>query len=93
MFKLTIKIPERRQLRRYGIFIINFEHISHLVLSSNINKIIKTVLEFFLRKDFTLTKKLKKHKENTKAQMASKKQKAPENTKSIKHNQAKSKST
>ena len=32
MLKLTIKIPERRQLRRTGIFIVNFEHISHLVL-------------------------------------------------------------
>ena len=30
---LTIKIPERRQ-RRSGIFIVNFEHISHLVLAS-----------------------------------------------------------
>ena len=29
--KLTIKIPERRQWRRSGIFIVNFEHISHLV--------------------------------------------------------------
>ena len=29
--KLTIKIPERRR-RCSGIFIINFEHISHLVL-------------------------------------------------------------
>ena len=29
--KLTIKIPERRR-RRSGIFIVNFEHISHLVL-------------------------------------------------------------
>ena len=29
--KLTIKIPERRQ-RRSGIFIVNLEHISHLVL-------------------------------------------------------------
>ena len=28
--KLTIKIPERR--RRSGIFMVNFEHISHLVL-------------------------------------------------------------
>ena len=28
--KLTIKIPERRQWRRSGIFIVNFEHISHL---------------------------------------------------------------
>ena len=30
--KLTIKIPERRQWRRSGIFIVNFEHISHLAL-------------------------------------------------------------
>ena len=33
--KLTIKIPERRDWRRYGIFIVNFEHISHLVPCSN----------------------------------------------------------
>ena len=30
--KLTINIPERRQWRHSGIFIVNFEHISHLVL-------------------------------------------------------------
>ena len=30
--KLTIKIPERHHWRRSGIFIVNFEHISHLVL-------------------------------------------------------------
>ena len=30
--KLTIKAPERRQWRRSGVFIINFVHISHLVL-------------------------------------------------------------
>ena len=30
--KLTIKIEDRRQWRRSGIFIVNFEHISHLVL-------------------------------------------------------------
>ena len=30
--KLTMKIPQRRQWRRSGIFIVNFEHISHLVL-------------------------------------------------------------
>ena len=29
---LTIKIPERRHWRRSGIFIVNFEHISLLVL-------------------------------------------------------------
>ena len=30
--KLTMKTPERRQWRRSGVFIANFEHISHLVL-------------------------------------------------------------
>ena len=30
--KLTIKIPERRQWRRFDVFIVNFDYISHLVL-------------------------------------------------------------
>ena len=30
--KLTIKTPVRGQWRRSGVFIVNFEHISHLVL-------------------------------------------------------------
>ena len=30
--KLTIKIPQRHHWRRSGIFIVNFEYISHLVL-------------------------------------------------------------
>ena len=30
--KLTINIPQRRQWRRSGIFIVNFEQISHLAL-------------------------------------------------------------
>ena len=30
--KLTIKITERRHWRRSGVFIVNFEHISQLVL-------------------------------------------------------------
>ena len=30
--KLTIKIPTRRHRRRSGIFIVNFEHVSHLIL-------------------------------------------------------------
>ena len=30
--KSTTKIPERRQWHRFGIFIVNFERISHLVL-------------------------------------------------------------
>ena len=30
--KLIINIPEQRQWRRSGLFIVNFKHISHLVL-------------------------------------------------------------
>ena len=30
--KLTIKTPERRQWRPSGVFIVNFEHIPHIVL-------------------------------------------------------------
>ena len=30
--KLTVKTPERRQQGRSGVFIVKFEHISHLVL-------------------------------------------------------------
>ena len=30
--KLTIKTPGRRQWRCFGVFIVNFEHILHLVL-------------------------------------------------------------
>ena len=30
--KLTIKTPERRQWRRPGVFIVNFEHTLHLFL-------------------------------------------------------------
>ena len=30
--KLTIKTPERRLWRRSGVFIVNFKHISHLIL-------------------------------------------------------------
>ena len=30
--KLTIKTPQRRHSRRSGVFIVNFEHISHLAL-------------------------------------------------------------
>ena len=35
--KLTTKTPERRHWRRPGVFIVNFEHISHLVLVSIVN--------------------------------------------------------
>ena len=30
--KLTMKTPERRHWRRSGVFIANFEHISHFAL-------------------------------------------------------------
>ena len=30
--KFTIKIPERRQWPRSGVFIVNLEHISNLIL-------------------------------------------------------------
>ena len=32
--KSTIKTPRRRESCRFGVFIVNFEHISHLVLVS-----------------------------------------------------------
>ena len=38
--KLTIKIPERHQWRRSGIFIVNTEHISHLVSIANFEHVI-----------------------------------------------------
>ena len=31
--KLSIETPERRHWRRSGVFIVNFEHTSHLTLS------------------------------------------------------------
>ena len=34
--KVTIKTLKRRQWRRFGVFIINFEHISHLCSSVSI---------------------------------------------------------
>ena len=34
--KLTIKTPKRRQWCRFGIFIVNFEHISHLCSSVSV---------------------------------------------------------
>ena len=32
MFNVNNKTPERRQWHRSGVFIVNFEHISRLVL-------------------------------------------------------------
>ena len=34
--KLTIKTPKRRQWCRFGVFIVSFEHISHLCSSVSI---------------------------------------------------------
>ena len=39
--KLTIKTPEQRQWHRSGVFIVNFEQISHIVpvfVSLTLNK-------------------------------------------------------
>ena len=58
--KLTIKTPKRRHWRRFGVFIVNFEHISHLCSSVSIASfeqvnvgwvIIKTAKNCFLRFD------------------------------------------
>ena len=35
--KLTIKTPKRRHWRRFDVFIVNVEHISHLCSSVSIN--------------------------------------------------------
>ena len=32
MFKVNGKTPERRHKRFFGVFIVNFEHVSHLLL-------------------------------------------------------------
>ena len=36
--KLTIKIPERRQWSRFGIFVVNFKHIFHTFLPGMLPK-------------------------------------------------------
>ena len=38
--KLTIKTPERRHWRCFGVFIVNFEHISHLTIVNFENVIV-----------------------------------------------------
>ena len=54
--------------------------------SSDINEVIRAVLNFFFRKIFCVHKKHKKHKNNTRQKRHKKHQKAQ---KSQKHNQAK----
>ena len=34
--KLTIKISERRHWRRFGLFTVNFEQVSYIVLPSSL---------------------------------------------------------
>ena len=48
--KLTIKTPERRQWRRSGVFIVNFEHIWRRfdVFIANFKYISQLVLVFLL---------------------------------------------
>ena len=62
--KLTIKTPERRKWRRSGVFVVNLEHISHLVavfllLTLNmylsawiISQLVETVVSKFSREMF-----------------------------------------
>ena len=61
--KLIITIPERRHQRRSGIFIVNFEHISHLFLVSIFEQVdvcwkaaelIKLTLNSFIKSVFFL---------------------------------------
>ena len=51
--QLTIKTPERRQ-RRSGVFIVNFEHISHLIV--NFENVIVGWEEFPMIKSFATAK-------------------------------------
>ena len=51
--KLTIKTPERRHWRRTGVFIVNFERISHLFLVfllmlEQVNKLVGKFLQFYV---------------------------------------------
>ena len=48
--KLTIKTPERSQSRRFGVFIVTFEHISHLASTAEMGH------QLFLRVDSALSK-------------------------------------
>ena len=54
MFKVNKKTPKRRNLCRFGVFIVNFEHISHfflvlLLLTLNLVNIYKTQDQFTTR--------------------------------------------
>ena len=52
--KLTIKTPERRHWRRSGVFIVDFEHISHfflvfllLTMLTNVSTVDKCLLGYY----------------------------------------------
>ena len=45
--KLTIKTPERHQRRRSGVFIVNFENISHFFLVFLLLTLNKQMLDGF----------------------------------------------
>ena len=61
---LTIKTPERRKWRRSGVFIVNFEHISHpfpmfLIVDFeqvNVRWVMTFILPLILVKRWKLTK-------------------------------------
>ena len=56
--KLTIKTPEWRQSRRYGVFIVNFEHtISHLVLAFDFCLFVCLFFQLAFDKSFWYNKK------------------------------------
>ena len=44
--KLTIKTPERRHQRRSDVFIVNFEHISHIFIA-DFSNIFELTLNIF----------------------------------------------
>ena len=66
--KLTIKTPERRQLGRSSVFIVNFKHISHLFLvfrlltfeQVNVSWVVSFMMHRFFPARFTCTLKASK---------------------------------
>ena len=66
--KLTVKTPERRQRRRSGVFIVNFENILHLFLVFlllTLNKKMLAGSDFVLLKTSKKTIKTKQYKKLT----------------------------
>ena len=51
--KSTIKTPNRRQLHRFGVFIVNFEHISHLSSSVSIVNFEHVIASWYNTNDST----------------------------------------